>query len=303
VADNYLEADHQLTFFATSERILTTEVETISQALGGDEGEQCPHTFKSTSFSIPTQCGYCKSTIWGLSKQGKTCKACGISVHSKCELKVPADCPGSQGSVSRSTPSTGSALQPPPSRSTSTISTSSLSRASSISSTPTPSSFAQTDSSIHSVEDHSPSARVVYDYTPTSPFELAIIEGQNVQILEEDDGSGWIKVADTSGGSGLVPASYIELVIDGLAAVQASASLPTVNRATKPQLGPKKKYVRSLYDYEPRGSDELSLQEGEQIELSSGPSGGQNYSDDWWEGVDSSGKKGIFPSNYVEAIP
>lgn len=77
---NYLDADHQLTFFATSERILTTEVETISQALGGeslnsvfphcvlmlslpmsgDEGQQRPHTFKSTSFSIPTQCGYCK---------------------------------------------------------------------------------------------------------------------------------------------------------------------------------------------------------------------------------------------------
>lgn len=73
----------------------------------GDEGEQHPHTFKSSSFSIPTQCVYCKastsvarryklctltcriqSSIWGLSKQGKSCKDCGISVHSKCELKV-----------------------------------------------------------------------------------------------------------------------------------------------------------------------------------------------------------------------
>ena len=33
--------------------------------------------------SLPFQ-----SAIWGLSKKGKTCKACGISVHSKCELKV-----------------------------------------------------------------------------------------------------------------------------------------------------------------------------------------------------------------------
>jgi Phorbol esters/diacylglycerol binding domain (C1 domain) len=56
----------------------------------------------------------CKTSIWGLSKQGKTCKLCGLSVHSKCELKVilyisphwrslmvypkvPAECTGSSG--------------------------------------------------------------------------------------------------------------------------------------------------------------------------------------------------------------
>ncbi|THH27874.1 hypothetical protein EUX98_g6316 [Antrodiella citrinella] len=306
VADNYLEADHQLTFFGTSERILTTEVETISQALGGDEGQQCPHTFKSTSFSIPTQCGYCKSTIWGLSKQGKTCKVCGISVHSKCELKVPADCPGSQGGAPRSTPhpSAGSTSQAPASRTISTI-TASHSRASSVSVTPTPSSFAHTDASIHLSEESSLNARVVYDYTPTSPFELAITEGQSVEVLEEDDGSGWIKVADATGGSGLVPASYIE-AIDEPASVQPLQPLPTINRASKPQMGPKKNYgipdpilSPSWVSYEHTKLTTFFFLQGEQIELTSGPSGGQSYSDDWWEGIDSSGKKGIFPSNYV----
>jgi hypothetical protein len=75
--------------------------------------------------------------------------------------------------------------------------------------------------------------------------------------------------------------------------------------------------VRALYQYEARGSDELELREGELIELSTGPSGGQNYGEGWWEGkisvqrffgaksevppagYDSSGRKGIFPSNYV----
>lgn len=34
-----------------------------------------------------------QTSIWGLSKQGKTCKPCGLSVHSKCELKVKkSDC-------------------------------------------------------------------------------------------------------------------------------------------------------------------------------------------------------------------
>jgi hypothetical protein len=32
-----------------------------------------------------------------------------------------------------------------------------------------------------------------------------------VRVIEEDDGSGWIKVVDEEGGRGLVPASYIEV--------------------------------------------------------------------------------------------
>lgn len=73
---NFLEAFHQMTFFSTSKGIVETEIQTISAALGGelrrlifgmklirtidDEGAQQPHSFKSSSFSIPTQCGYCK---------------------------------------------------------------------------------------------------------------------------------------------------------------------------------------------------------------------------------------------------
>ena len=37
-------------------------------------------------------------------------------------------------------------------------------------------------------------------------------EGAFVELLEEDDGSGWVKVADEAGGKGLVPASYISMV-------------------------------------------------------------------------------------------
>jgi formin-binding protein 1 len=33
-----------------------------------------------------------------------------------------------------------------------------------------------------------------------------------VHVIEEDDGSGWVKVIDLEGSKGLVPASYIELV-------------------------------------------------------------------------------------------
>lgn len=73
---DYLEAEHQLALYTSSERILTAEIEAILAAVGGestfgyfsrrltvgkdDEGAHKPHTFKSSVFSIPTQCGYCK---------------------------------------------------------------------------------------------------------------------------------------------------------------------------------------------------------------------------------------------------
>jgi hypothetical protein len=78
--------------------------------------------------------------------------------------------------------------------------------------------------------------------------------------------------------------------------------------------------VRALYDHTAGGPDELSLRAGDTVELSAGPSGGKNYAGGWWEGasvcwappcspgfahtdagIASSGKKGIFPSNYVRS--
>jgi hypothetical protein len=43
------------------------------------------------------------------------------------------------------------------------------------------------------------------------------IDGVNVRVLEPDDGSGWVKVADQDGKSGLVPASYIQTAQGGSA--------------------------------------------------------------------------------------
>jgi hypothetical protein len=79
--------------------------------------------------------------------------------------------------------------------------------------------------------------------------------------------------------------------------------------------------VRAIYPYDAQGDDEISFKEGEVIELTSGPTGGQHYGDGWWEGAvpfllfssllmciypiigfTSKGKKGIFPSNYVRYL-
>ncbi|EIN12379.1 hypothetical protein PUNSTDRAFT_97060 [Punctularia strigosozonata HHB-11173 SS5] len=282
--DAYFEAQHELALLTHSECVLRTEIETISAALGGDEGSNQPHAFKASSFSIPTQCAYCKSSIWGLSKQGKTCKACGISVHTKCELKVPAACGLASGTHA------GGQLHHSASTATARTSTSSRSSPrSSIDTTPTPSSFLHSESASTIQESH-PRAKVQFDFTASSPFELSVAEGTDVEVLEEDDGSGWVKVDDRRGGKGLVPASYVEYV-DG-----AVSGLPP----TGP--GDQAEYVRAIYDYAAQGGDEIGFREGETIRLSDGPSGGRNYADGWWEGFDSAGKKGIFPSNYVQPV-
>jgi hypothetical protein len=56
----FIDSVHDLTVHDTSEQILLAEIETISEALDGDEGEQRPHDFKSASFSIPTSCSHCQ---------------------------------------------------------------------------------------------------------------------------------------------------------------------------------------------------------------------------------------------------
>ncbi|KAF8817208.1 hypothetical protein BYT27DRAFT_7205072 [Phlegmacium glaucopus] len=271
VIDRYLEGGHQLAFYATSECILKAEVDTIVLSIGDDVGALSPHSFKSSLFSIPMQCGYCKSSIWGLSKQGKTCKTCGLAVHSKCELKVPANCQLADDDqcsmLSRQSTNVSRKNHHEP---TPTI-------------TPSASSFVQPTIPKEPVNEQF-DAVVIFDFTPTSEFELGVHDGMNVRILESDDGSGWVKVADRDGNSGLVPASYIQMVHGGSA-------------DTGKRLGSGER-VRAIYPYIAQGPDELSLREGEIMELSSGQTEGNG----WWEGYNSQGQKGIFPSNYVEIV-
>lgn len=77
---------------------LTSEVETstITAAVGDVTLGAKNHNFKSQTFKIPTNCDLCGERIWGLSAKGFDCRDCGYTCHSKCEMKVPAECPGEQ---------------------------------------------------------------------------------------------------------------------------------------------------------------------------------------------------------------
>lgn len=83
---------------AVDQRRLTAEVETstITTAVGDVTLGARNHNFKSQTFKIPTNCDLCGERIWGLSAKGFDCRDCGYTCHSKCEMKVPADCPGEQ---------------------------------------------------------------------------------------------------------------------------------------------------------------------------------------------------------------
>lgn len=83
---------------AMERKRLTAEIEmsTITAVVGDLSLGAKNHPFKAETFKIPTNCDLCGDRIWGLSAKGQHCKDCGFTCHSKCEMKVPADCPGEQ---------------------------------------------------------------------------------------------------------------------------------------------------------------------------------------------------------------
>lgn len=80
----------------TDRKRLTAEVETstITSVVGDVTLGANNHNFKSQTFKIPTNCDLCGERIWGLSAKGFDCRDCGYTCHSKCQMKVPAECPG-----------------------------------------------------------------------------------------------------------------------------------------------------------------------------------------------------------------
>ncbi|KAL8821146.1 MAG: hypothetical protein Q9191_007368 [Dirinaria sp. TL-2023a] len=82
----------------TERKRLTAEIETttITSAVGDVSLGAQNHQFKPQTFKIPTNCDLCGERIWGLSAKGFDCRDCGYTCHSKCEMKVPAECPGEQ---------------------------------------------------------------------------------------------------------------------------------------------------------------------------------------------------------------
>lgn len=125
-------------------------------------------------------------------------------------------------------------------------------------------------------------AAALYSYEAQGEDELTISAGESFAVITPDDGSGWTEV-NVNGHQGLVPTSYIDIKSD-------KKKGPTVN----PRKGAKKvQYCVALYPYTAEEPNELSIAEGDRIEVLKGDDGG-------WTMGDIDGRSGLFPSGYVQ---
>lgn len=126
--------------------------------------------------------------------------------------------------------------------------------------------------------------RALYDYNPQETNELSFKEGDIINLIEKFPDSEWWK-GECKGKVGLFPGNYVEPVQQA-----QQPSLPAKQEASKQQK------ARAIYDYAAQETNELSFKEGDIITVVD-----KITDSDWWMG-ELNGKKGVFPTNYVEIM-
>ena len=152
---------------------------------------------------------------------------------------------------------------------------------------PPPASFASPAAAV------STGTKVLYAYDATGPEEVSITTGEMVTVIEGDDGQGWIKIKSAR-DTGLVPASYVENPRPTAASQSAPKQPPAV--APKRSMQRKQKQVKALYSYEATGAGEISITEGDIINLTIEDQG------DGWATGELHGQTGVFPAAYTQAL-
>lgn len=313
VTNNLLDARREVAFMDNQRLTYQIEVNVITGLIGEIDTSILLHDFKPSSFTIPTNCDCCNSTIWGLTRQGLTCKFCNYNCHFKCEMKVSTNCPGkkerkktkkmkeikevSDSHLQNSTTSLSSSLKnidldksshQKPNFSNSPSRTETL--------------MNQSRTSILSVPEKQ-IAKVLYNYVSSSNTELSVKEGDEIIVLEKDDGSGWI-TARLGSQEGIVPTTYVKMMnSQGLISNESvSSTLVKSGKKTGPAVvprrakKPKEIYVRALYDYNAVSDFEISIKKGDIIKLI------KNDQGDGWNEGELNGIIGQFPASYVEII-
>ncbi|KAM0789766.1 hypothetical protein ACM66B_006619 [Microbotryomycetes sp. NB124-2] len=295
--EQYFDLTHEVTMLEIAATECKAQAELIDATLGDQSRvELRPHDFKSSSFVKPHTCAVCGDSVWG---KGMSCRTCQLPIHVKCELKAPANCSGQMGAglartgsrrhsqtpstataTSASTlPSTSAGAGGPPRRAVPPAFGSSASSSTTIRSSPAPSTSSSNEQT----------ATLLYDYNAATPAELDVSVGEVVVVVEPEDEAGWIKARSTSSGQvGLVPASYVQL------GGAASGPRPKAGASSGGGGG---KPVTVLYAYEAQSGDELTVNVGDAVELTSlGMDAGQG----WAECRDSSGRTGLVPISYLQ---
>lgn len=166
----------------------------------------------------------------------------------------------------------------------------------------------------------------LYSYSAQNPDELTIVENEQLEVIGDGDGDGWLRARNYRGEEGYVPNNYLDVERDVPTETNANQPLATqisfssvdytveseeqdtqspdqvsiiAAPPPKPQEPekPQTKYCIALYDYDASAEDELTFEENQIITIvNKSPHG---VDDGWWEG-EIDGKIGNFPSLVVE---
>lgn len=163
----------------------------------------------------------------------------------------------------------------------------------------------------------------LYSYNAQNPDELTIVENEQLEVIGDGDGDGWLRARNYRGEEGYVPHNYLDVERDVAASTNANQQLTTqisfssvdytveceeLDVQSPDQVSviavpvhtpekPAKEYCIALYDYDASAEDELTFEENQIITIiNKSPHG---VDDGWWEG-EANGKFGNFPSLVVE---
>lgn len=218
---------------------ITSEVEisTITSAVGDVSIGTKSHDFRSQTFKIPTNCDLCGDRIWGLSAKGFDCKDCGYTCHSKCELKVPADCPGEQNKDEKKK------LKATRQESAHQV-------------TAPPANGAAGDSVDHSHLDRSDTVNSMN--TLSSGYSATAQRSVSGGLLASED-----KRPEPDGASkGSIPAGRKNRVVAPPPSQYIKSPIP-IDEAAPSKPGTMR--AKMLYSFQPRGEGEISVDEGTEV--------------------------------------
>ncbi|KAJ3661087.1 hypothetical protein Zmor_005506 [Zophobas morio] len=167
----------------------------------------------------------------------------------------------------------------------------------------------------------------LYSYTAQNPDELTIVENEQLEVVGEGDGDGWLRARNYKGEEGYVPHNYLDVereqtastpglvnqisfssvdyTVDNEEDVQVTTSetnqspeqVSVISLQPKVPESPPAMYCCALYDYDGEGDEELTFEEGQIIKVLSKCA--HSVDDGWWKG-ELEGRVGNFPSLVVE---
>ncbi|XP_034400251.1 F-BAR and double SH3 domains protein 1-like [Cyclopterus lumpus] len=142
--------------------------------------------------------------------------------------------------------------------------------------------------------------RVVYGYQASQSDELSIVEGEELQVIEDGDMEDWLKVSNSCGQVGYVPERYVQLMcLPAEDATQLNSSFSSTSSTGYEKRAASRGVARALYSYQAQSAEELSFQEGTLIHLICCQHA--EVDDGFWEG-ELNGQIGLFPSLVVELV-